>query len=83
MPKTIFERVLEIAQEQNRSLEEPCLELNCSFAELEQRINSLDHQAVQEVSNWLGISYYSFFAKEGEDYTRLLKNLGGRRLWDK
>lgn len=83
MAQTVFQRVEEIAREQERTLEMPCLELECSISELEQRLNRLDRAAVEEVAKWLGISYYSFFVKEGEDYHLILKKSAARRLWDK
>ena len=82
MPQTVFQRVLQIAQEQERTLEEPCLELGCTVQELEQRLNRLEPRVVEEVSKWLGISYYSFFAKEGEEEREWLKRPAQRRLWD-
>jgi hypothetical protein len=83
MPQTVFQRVEEIAREQGRTLEDPCLELGCTLPQLEERVNRLDRAAVEEVAKWLGISYYSFFMKEGEDYHLLLQNRAARRLWDK
>ena len=77
---SISERVLLIAQEQGRTLEEPCLELECTIDTLLGRLDAQDRPACEEVSKWLGISYYSFFMDPAKD--RWLTDRGTRGLWD-
>lgn len=79
MKISVFERVLQIAREEERGLEEPCLELGVTVEELEQRLNRLEPRAVEAVAKWIGIEYYSFFEREeAEDPWR---NRAKRRLW--
>lgn len=81
---TIYERVLAIAERQQRSITDPCEELECSCLELEERLNRLEPRAVEECANWLGISYYSFFFTEEERADARLQVLGQKApgLWD-
>jgi hypothetical protein len=84
MAKTIFGRVEEIAAHQKKSLKEPCYALECSVAQLEERLNSLEPAAVEECAHWLGISYYSFFFTPEESAEARLRLLRQSRpgLWD-
>jgi hypothetical protein len=55
--KRPYEILLEVAAEQRRSLEEPCLHLDCSLLELEQRLDRLDPEALRVVEIWLGAGW--------------------------
>lgn len=57
MEKTLYQRVLQLAAEQRRSLEEPCLELHCSLWEFEQRLNALEPAVLLAVDLWLGTAW--------------------------
>ena len=55
--KRPYEILLEVAAEQRRSLEEPCLHLDCSLLDLEQRLDSLDPEVLWVVELWLGAGW--------------------------
>ncbi len=80
--QSISERVLQIAREQGRTLEEPCLELECGIDTLLQRLDAQDRPACEEVSKWLGISYYSFFMDPVKDRWATDYGTSSRSLWD-
>jgi hypothetical protein len=49
--------LLEVAAEQRRRLEEPCLHLGITLLELERRVNELDPKVVSLVDIWLGAGW--------------------------
>ena len=55
--KRPYEILLEVAAEQRRSLEEPCLHLDCSLLELEQRLDRLDPEVLHVVELGLGAGW--------------------------
>ena len=57
MEKTLYQRVLQLAAEQRRSLEEPCLELHCTVCEFEQRLTALEPEVLLVVDRWLGTAW--------------------------
>ena len=80
--QSISERVLQIAHEQGRTLEEPCLQLECTIDTLLGRLDAQDRCACEEVSKWLGISYYSFFMDPVKDRWVTDPGTRSRGLWD-
>lgn len=72
---TVFERVLQIAEAQRKSVKELCYELEISCSELEQRLNRLDPKVVEPCAKWLQLSYWSFFFSEQDRAKQRLEAL--------
>ena len=52
--RLIYENIVAIALAEERSLETPCVELNCTWAQLESRILADEPIAISTCLQWLG-----------------------------
>ena len=57
MKRSPYEIAIQVAAEQRRSLADPCLKLDCTVLELEQRLNRLEPAALEAIDLWLGSSW--------------------------
>lgn len=59
---TLCRNIIRIAQAEERSLEIPCLELNCTWSELQQKIVNREPEAISTCANWLSRSVDSILS---------------------